>query len=259
MHINHIKYSLIAIGLYITFASCAVNNDNKLLIATSANMQFAIQEIVDAFKIDTGIECDLIISSSGILTAQIKEGAPFDIFISADMKYPIELFNSGFSKMPPKVYAYGRLVLWSLSDTLAPTLDILISNSVKHIAVANPKTAPYGKAALEVLEKMNILPSVEDKLVYGEGISQTNQFIISQSSEMGFTAKSVVLSDKIAASGNWLEISDTLHSPIEQGALILNRSIAKDGKAEKFYNFLFSDKSKDILSKFGYITVQLQE
>lgn len=216
-------------------------------------MQFAMNELVDAFTKESGILCDVVISSSGKLTAQIKEGAPYEVFVSADMKYPKELCQSGFTTSQPVIYAYGKLVLWSYSDQVRPSIDILTDDKISHIALANPKTAPYGEASIEVLNHYDIYDSVKHKLVFGESISQTNHFITTQSAEVGFTAKSVVLSPEMKEKGNWVEIDDATYSPIAQGMVIIKtKDKQKLEWAEKFEAFMISEAGRDILKNFGY-------
>ena len=188
--------------IVVLMISCGRNEkEGPLTIATAANMQFAMEDMIRAFEVAADISCELVVSSSGKLTAQIHEGAPFDILISADMKYPEDLYRAGLTETPPQVYAYGKLVLWSLQDSLELSLQALKSPNVRHVALANPETAPYGKAALEVLQYHGIYEEVREKLVFGESIAQTNQFIISKAAEAGFTAMSVVLAMWISASG----------------------------------------------------------
>ncbi len=243
---------LIFIGL-LTLTSCKQQQESeKLNIAIAANMQFASEELLKKFTDQTNIACDLIISSSGKLTAQIKEGAPFDIFVSADMKYPNKLYTSGYTCKAPKIYAYGKLVLWSMIDSIHPSIDILKSLKIDHIAIANPKTAPYGTAAIEVLKQHGVYKDVKDKLVYGESISQTNQFIISKSAQIGFTSKSVVVSPKIKGKGNWVTIDESDHSSIAQGVVILKNNAENHHKAKAFYDFLCSQEAKIILENYGY-------
>lgn len=181
---------------------------NKITIAAAANVQFVLNELTKDFESSTGIKTEIILNSSGKLTAQIKEGAPYDVFVSADMKYPAELYKTGFAIDSPRVYANGLLVLWTTKDEVKPdpTLKVLTSNAVKKIAIANPQTAPYGEASVEAMNYYKVYDKVKDKLVYGESISQTNQFIISGSAEIGFTAKSIVLADEMKGKGIWVDI-----------------------------------------------------
>ncbi len=217
-------------------------------------MQFAINELVDNFSKTSGIECEIIISSSGKLTAQINEGAPFDVFVSANMKYPNDLFEKGLTLGEPKIYAYGKLVMWSMKKEFTPSIQLLENDKVKHVAVANPKTAPYGNAAIEVLRHYDFFEELQSKLVYGESIAQVNQFVNSQAAEIGFTSKSVVLSPKMIDKGNWVEIDESIYSPIAQGIVCLKNDPAKKNIALKFSDFIFSKKGKEILNTFGYST-----
>ncbi len=231
---------------------CKHQDDNKVTIATAANMQFVMKEITTSFTKKTRIPCDVVISSSGKITAQIREGAPYDIFISADTKYPEALYTSGFTTKAPEIYAYGKLVLWSASEDIKPTIEVLTDHKISYIAIANPKTAPYGEATISVLKHVGIYDRVIDKLVYGESISQTNQFIISGAAEIGFTAKSVVLSPQMKGKGNWVAIDGGSYMPIAQGAVVVKKDSVTEA-ALKFYEFLFSHESKEILENFGYL------
>lgn len=228
------------------------NGEPSITIAVAANMQFAMKDLIEIFTRQTGIRCELIISSSGKLTAQIKQGAPFDVFVSADMKYPNEIHKSDLAAGPPKVYAYGKLVLWSMKDGFQPSLEGLAGDSIHHIAIANPKLAPYGVAAMEVLENYQLLDGVKDKLVFGESIAQTNQFVITKSAEMGFTAMSVVLSPELKGKGRWIAIDSDSYAPIEQGVIVVNRKDGPLEEARKFYDFLSSADAQTVLKSFGY-------
>ena len=248
------KYLIPLLLFSVLVTSCGKNaeKNTKLTIATAANMQFAMDSLVHAFSESTGVSCEIIISSSGKLTAQIKEGAPFDIFISADMKYPEELYGGGFTTAAPEVYAYGKLVLWSMKEDITPGMEILSTDRVRHIAIANPRTAPYGEAALEVLERWGLREKLENKLIYGESIAQTNQFITSKAAEAGFTAKSVVLSPQMRDQGKWLDLDTGLHTPIAQGVVILKKQEPAPAAAQLFYDYLFSAAARQILLDFGY-------
>jgi len=242
--------------LLISFAllNCEGNTDQKIRIATAANMQFAMEVLIKSFEQKTNIECEMIVGSSGKLTAQIKEGAPFDLFVSADLKYPQTLFEANLTSDKPKVYAYGNLVLWSFKKTEIFSLKTLQNTDIQHIALANPKTAPYGFAALEVLTHYDLLKKIEHKLVYGESIAQTNQFIRSGAVTLGFTAKSVVLSPKMKGKGSWIALSDTTYSLIKQAVVILSTNLENQEKTEQFYNYLFMPEGQEILRNFGYTT-----
>jgi molybdate transport system substrate-binding protein len=247
-----LRKALGVVGLFFLFwISCKESKTNSLVIATAANVQFAMEDLVQAFKTETGIPTSIILGSSGKLTAQIQEGAPFDLLVSANMLYPETLYAKGFCQAPPKIYAYGQLVLWTIQPDLTPSMEMLHHPSVQHIALANPKTAPYGMAAMQVLDHFQISDPIKKKLVYGESISQTNQFITSGAATLGFTALSVVRSPKMKNTGQWTKLPSTSYQPIEQGVALLKNG--KNPKAAKaFFDFLYSDTAVDILKSYGY-------
>jgi molybdate transport system substrate-binding protein len=245
---------LVLFFICLFFHSCyyGVTKQETVTIATSANMQYAMEALAERYTENTGIPCELIIGSSGKLTAQIREGAPYDLFVAANMKYPLEVARQGLAASPPKMYANGSLVLWTIKEGVTPTLDLLTRESVSHIAIANPKTAPYGKAAMEVLQHLNLFDSLTPKLVFGESISQTNQFVISGSAEIGFTALSVVLSPQMKGRGAWIAISSELHAPVEQGVVLLKKKAGPGEGARKFYEYLAGHEAAGILKNYGY-------
>ena len=234
------------------FYSCNADKKDSLTIAVASNLQFVMPELVLKFSEKTGIKCEIIVGSSGKLTAQIVEGAPFDLFLSADVKYPNELFDKGFTRNEPDIYAYGNLVLWTQKKGIVPELASLSSEEIKFIAVGNPKTAPYGLAAIQVLKSKKLYESVYDKIVFGESVSQTNQFIISQAADLGFTSKSVVSSTQMKHKGSWKELNKDLYDPIAQALVILNTRSKFEQDAMAFRDFMLSTEGKEILSKFGY-------
>lgn len=240
--------------LILAFTGCkkSTNPEPKVTVAVSANMQFAIKSIADSFSAQTKINCELILGSSGKLTAQIQEGAPFDIFVSADIKYPNELYAGKFAEEKPKIYAEGKLVLWTLKENLEPSLALLNTDTIEHIALANPKTAPYGTAAMDVLKGLPFYQTLTDKLVYGESIAQTNQFITSKSAEIGFTSMAVVLSEEMKNRGQWITLPNGSYSKLLQSAILIKKEpgIAKEARA--FYEFLFSEDAQQILKQYGY-------
>lgn len=241
--------------LFLAVVGCTEPRSETLRIATAANMQFAMQALTKAFSDESKIPCEIIISSSGKLTAQIKEGAPYDVFVSANMKYPNELAANGLTTKAPVIYAYGQLILWTNKNIpqLAPAY--LRHSDVKHIALANPKTAPYGQAAMEVLAHYNLTDSLKNKLVYGESIAQTNQFILSAAADVGFTAKSVVHAPQVKGKGHWVDVDPSIYAPIQQGIVVLKKA-AHAKAALSFENFLLSTKGKKILKDFGYSVIE---
>ena len=233
---------------------CNTKTEDKLTIAAAANVQFAMDTLVSIFEAETGIRSNIITGSSGKLTAQILQGAPYDVFLSADMKYPEKIFNKGKALDPPVVYAFGSLILWTQKDDVLPDPASLSKEQIKRIALANPKTAPYGVASIEFLNNMKLLENVKDKLIFGESISQVNQFIASKSADIGFSAESVVLSSGLSITGKWTRLDPSKYSPLKQGLIIVDRENVKKEEAEKFFEFILSNQAKIVLSKFGYKT-----
>lgn len=235
----------------LTLFSCKEQVSEKVEIAAAANMQFPIQELTAAFEKETGMETNVSISSSGKITNQIKNGAPYEVFLSADMGYPEDLYKNGFTSEPPKAYAYGKLILWTTTDE-EPSIELLKENRIKHIAIGNPRLAPYGVAAQQVLKHYNVFDSLKEKYVFGESITQVNQFIVSGSAEVGFTAMAVVKSPNNRDTGRWIAIPDSLYTPIGQGAVLIKHKGEVSEKSQLFYDFIFSQKAKVILAEYGY-------
>jgi molybdate transport system substrate-binding protein len=238
-----------------TFCVAAFSFAQEIIVAVAANAQFAMQDLEKAYEQKSGLPIKTVISSSGKLTAQIQNGAPFDVFLSADMKYPNTLYAAGFTAAKPRVYAYGSLVLWTMKEVdLSRGIKILEDAKTRKIAVANPQTAPYGAEAIKVLKHCQIYESVMPKLVYGESIAQVNQYIFSQAAEVGITAMSVVLSPEMRGKGKWIEIDSAAYSPIAQGAVILKHGSQNHPQASQaFYGFLFSEAARKILKSYGYL------
>ncbi len=230
--------------------------DGKITVAVAANMQYAFKALKDDYEKSAGVMIDAIIGSSGKLTQQITEGAPFDIFVSADTKYPQTLYENKLAADAPKVYANGVLVLWSAKPGIkpAPNLQVLLTDSIKAIAIANPKTAPYGTAAEEILKNYRLFDKVQPKLVYGESITQASQYIATGAADIGFTAKAIVLSVEMVGKGTWVELDAKQYAPISQAAVLLQHGVQNNGQAVRaFYDYLYSKRAKKILKQFGYL------
>ena len=224
-------------------------------LALSANVSYAIEAIKKEFSLlYPDVRVKVIVSSSGKLTAQIKNGAPYDVFMSANMKYPEALYKDGLALSKPLVYAQGSLAYLSVKKRdFSQGLKLLENEAIKKIAVANPKTAPYGKATFEALENTAILDKIKEKIVYGESAAQTLSYTIS-AVDIGFIAKSSLYSPKLKRfkkGENWAEVDAKLYTPIEQGIVILSN--AKENQdAKAFYEFILSEKAKKIFIDYGY-------
>ena len=221
---------------------------NDIKLAVSSNVAFAIKALIVEFNKTHEIKVKIILGSSGKLTALIKNGAPYDLFLSANMKYPDALYKDKIALRKPMVYAKGKLALFSLKEKNLTHISII--NTVKTIALANPKTAPYGKAALEAITKAKLLKQNKKKFVYAENISQTLQYVF-VAADIGFIAKSSLYAPtmkKYKQENLYLEVDQSLYSPILQGIALLNEKKS----TLDFYNFMFSKKAKKILEQYGY-------
>lgn len=229
--------------------------NEPLTIAVAANVQFAMEELEAAFEETTGIPVEIVFGSSGKLTAQITQAAPYDIFVSADIKYPESLYENGRAAHEPKIYAYGALVVWTMKnlDVKQDSLHVLTEESLHKIAIANPTMAPYGEQAVRALQYYKLYEKVQAKLVFGESIAQTNQYILSGACDIGITAKSVVLSPELKTTGTWVEINPAAYEPIAQGVIITRYGQEHHAEAaQQFYDFLFSEQADRIFAAYGY-------
>lgn len=222
-------------------------------VAVAANFTAPMKQIAAEFKKETGHKAALAFGSSGKFYAQIKNGAPFQLFLSADDEKPAQLEKDGLTVPGSRfTYAIGTLVLWSPKPGFVDgNGEVLSKGHFSKLAIASPKLAPYGAAAIEVLTKQGLLKTATPKFVQGENISQTFQFVSTGNAELGFVALSQVIKDgKISSGSAWI-VPDTMHSPIRQGAVLL--ATGKDNAAARaLLGYLKSDKAKKIIRSYGY-------
>lgn len=224
-----------------------------LKVATAANLQSVIKILGANFTRKTGVIVEPIVGSSGNLSTQVSNGAPFDVFLSADMEFPQKLYSTGFALKKPVAYAKGSLIICSTKNIEFDNWErMLLTPAVKKVAIANPTIAPYGKAATEALKVKGILSEIQSKLVTGESISQVNTYITTGSVDVGFTTQALVKDIEGKRKIYWKAIDPKLYSPIEQGIVILKHG-AGNPNAEKFYQFILSADAKRIFKEYGYI------
>jgi molybdate transport system substrate-binding protein len=229
--------------------------EEKLTIAAAADLKFALDEIVVLFK-STHPEAHIetIYGSSGNFSTQIRQGAPYDLYFSADIAYPRALKAEGLAASEVQTYGVGRIVLWSPSREAGKmTLADLCDPSIKKLAIANPQHAPYGKRAEEALKAAGVWGKVEAKLVYGENIAQTAQFVQSGNAQVGIIALSLALSPELAKQGSYALIPDKLHQPLEQGFIITKRA-ADNSLAREFASFIAGKEARAIMSRYGFVS-----
>lgn len=221
-------------------------------IAAAADLRYAMDEVVKAYKkTNPGANVEVIYGSSGNAFTQISNGAPFDVYFSADIVYPQKLKEAGLTLTDPKLYAIGRIVLWSASLDVSKGLSVLAEKPKIKIATANPEHAPYGQRAVEALKFYRLYESVEKQLIYGENISQAAQFCLSGNSEAGLIALSLALSPSMSNQGKFFLIDDKSHRPLEQAYVILNH--AKGNKsAFSFTEFISSPPARLLFEKYGF-------
>jgi molybdate transport system substrate-binding protein len=220
-------------------------------------MTFPVREIVEAFEQETGHTVRLSLGSSGNFYGQIVNGAPFDVFLSADRNYPEELRAAGVIAAGSfEIYAEGRLVLWTRADsdldleTLG--MDAMLDPSVRRIAIANPTLAPYGRAAVAAMEREGVYDRVASKIVRGDNVSQAAQFVSSGAADIGILAMSLARSEVMAEGRSW-QVPSQLHQPIEQAMVILERA-ERSGHltaAREFRDMVRGPLGRTILAKYG--------
>jgi len=228
----------------------------KITVAVAANVSYAIDNLKKDFnKLYPNIKVNIILGGTGKLVAQIKHKAPYDILMSANMMYPKSLYKSGEAITRPLVYAQGSLAYLSKNEIdFSKGINILKDKNIKKIAIANPKTAPYGQASIEALKNSKLYEKIKSKFVYGESISQTLTYAM-RATDIGIIAKSALFSPKLAylkKEKNWIELDPRLYTPIDQGLVLLKHG-EKNAEATAFYAFILSKKAKTIFEKFGYI------
>jgi len=223
-------------------------------IAVASNTFFVTKKLKEQFlKIHPKTTINIVASSSGKLTAQIKNNAPYHIFMSADMKYPNDLYKNSLAITKPKIYAKGTLVILSQKN-INMQKGIYAIKEAKKIALANPKTAPYGKATLQAIKNAKLYQISKSKFIYTQSISQV-VFYTKVTADIGFVALSSLFNKNmryLKENKNWTRINPKLYTPINQGIVLLSKS-KKNNLAKEFYSFILSPKAKKIFSEFGYM------
>ena len=232
-----------------------VYGGETLTVAAASDLQFALREVADRFEKSGGSKVSLVLGSSGNFFSQIQNGAPFDLFFSADMDYPRRLEAAGLAE-PGSVYSYGRgkIVLWARRDSgidVRRGLNVLLAPGIRKIAIANPAHAPYGRAAETALRREGLWEKVAGRIVLGENISQAFQFAETGNADAGIIALSLALAPAASAKGNYYVIAQSSYDPIEQAAVVLKASHHKaDGL--RFMAFLKSPEIAALMKQYGF-------
>lgn len=241
------RYTLLLKGLLICSSPL---HAEVVSVAVAANFTAPMKAIAQSYTQETPHQLQVIFGSSGRLYAQIKNGAPFAVFLSADTDKPTQLIADGLAVPDSLItYAIGRLALWSATPGLVDDqARVLLAGHFKHLALANPKLAPYGAAALEVMNHLGVTHKLQDRFVQGENIAQTYQFIQTGNAELGFVSLSQVRQENTGSV--WL-VPDKLHTPIRQGAVLLQSGKAQ-AAAQALMQYLQSPAAAAIIQSFGY-------
>jgi molybdate transport system substrate-binding protein len=227
------------------------------LIAAASDLQFALEEVAGAFQADTGLSVSLAMGSSGNFARQIRQGAPFQIFLSADEDYVLDLARDGFTRDEGVLYAIGRIVLLvprgsplAADASLADLAAALADGRLTRFAIANPEHAPYGRRAQEALRHAGLWEAIRPRLVYGENVSQAAQFATSGNAQGGIVAYSLALAPRVAALGAHVVIDEAWHSPLRQRMALLRDA---GPVAERFFGYLQEPPARAILRRYGFL------
>jgi molybdate transport system substrate-binding protein len=229
---------------------------DEITVAAAADLTFAFKDVAAKFRAQTGDTVKLSFGSSGNFFAQIQNGAPYDIFFSADLSYAKKLEDAGLIE-PGSLYKYavGKIVLWVPNDSrldVSKGLSVLTDPAIHKIAIANPEHAPYGRAAVAALKHDGIYDAIKDKIVLGENISQTAQFVQSGNADIGIIALSLALAPTMKHKGKYFEVPADDYPPIEQAAVII-KSSKKIDLAKKFLAFVKQPEATEILQRYGFV------
>lgn len=240
-------------SLVIAMASASTAHAGEVQVAVAANFTAPMQKLAAEFEKDTGHKTRLTFGATGKFYAQVRNGAPFEVLLAADDETPARLEREGQGVPGSRfTYAIGRLVLWSAQVGYVDAKgNILKTRDFKHLAIANPKTAPYGAAAVSAMKKLNLVEALQPRLVQGENIAQAHQFVSTGNAQLGFVALSQVYQDgKIASGSAWI-VPASFHEPIRQDALVLAKG-ATNPAAKALLDYLKSDKARGIIRASGY-------
>lgn len=264
------RSALSLLALWLVIALSANAQQSPLRIAAAADLQPILPSVLEQFQQSTGIHADVTYQASAALATQILNGAPFDLFLSADLAYPKRLIDAGVAdtagvlnstgfsdSSTPVTYARGTLVLWTRKDSQwpAPSLATLRDSRLRRLAIANPERAPYGKAAIAALTSLNLVTSLQQKLVTAENISQAAQFAETANADAGLISLTSAVTPHLASIGSYFVLPKDLYPPIEQGAVLITNS-GQRRNAHKFLDFLLSAPIQQQLLKSGLTPVK---
>lgn len=233
----------------------AVHAEQTVSVAAAADLVYCLEDLNAAFdKTHPDVELKSSTGASGNFFAQIKNGAPFDVFLSADVNYPKELIKAGLAdEKSLQMYAIGHLVVWTTLDKVdvSKGVESLAAPGLGKVAIANPEHAPYGRAAKAAIEHAKLWDTLKDKIVYGENIAKTAQFVETGNADAGIVALSLVLSPKLTKKGKWVEVPESDYPRLEQAA-VLTKKGAENPMAAKYLEFLRSPEARAVFDRYGF-------
>lgn len=247
------------VAVLISVCLAPATAQTAIRIAAAADLEPVLPPILEQFQKETGIHADATYQASAALTTQIQNGAPFDVFLSADLGYPQKLIAAGLAQGlgdgdsgTPITYARGTLVLWRRKDSHLPqpSMELLRRPEVQRIAIANPDRAPYGRAAVAALQKSGLYEAVKSRLVSAENISQAAQFVDTGNADVGFISLTSASTARLKADGQYFLVPSSLYAPIEQGAVLVTKA-AHRVEAKKFLVYLMSTPVQQEIRKYG--------
>ena len=248
---------ILAICFFPTVLACAQSSNSQgLTVAAAADLSSALPDVADRYQKQTGVTVKLSFGASGALTQQIENGAPFDLFFSADMDYPRQLIAAGDADGSSLYeYAVGKLVLWVPANSPLHLdqkgINVLFDPSVKKIAIANPEHAPYGRAAVAALKHAGIYDRVSGRLVLGENVSQAAQFVESGNAQVGFVALAHAVAPSMQGKGKYWIVPSTDYPPLAQGVVIVSHSQHRK-EASEFLAYIKAEQTTGLLRKYGF-------
>jgi molybdate transport system substrate-binding protein len=249
----------IAIVFLVTSALAAAADNppvKEITVAAAADLSVAMKQLAEGYERESGVKVKLSFGASGALAQQIKNGAPFDIFFSADMDYPKQLISEGEADNGSLYrYAVGKLVLWAPADSRLDVvhggMTVLTDRSIKKISIANPEHAPYGRAAVAAMKHIGIYDQVSSRLVMGENVSQAAQFVESGNAQVGFVALAHAVAPALKSRGKYWQIPDEAYPALDQGAVIIARSRHKQ-EAAAFLDYVKGSAAVAVLRRYGF-------
>ena len=247
-----IFHTIVIAAVFALGASIAIAE--SITIVAASSIKFAMADIVSKFNAEhRNDEVKVIYGSSGKFTAQIQNGAPFDIFFSADVDFPQMLKKEGLTSADPVIYAFGRLVIWSsTTDATKLTLQQLSESAIRKVAIANPEFAPYGLRAKEALKSVGMWEKLQGKLVFGENIEHTAQMVSAGAADAGIIALSLAFNPTISKQGGYSLIDDGLHEPLAQ-AFVITKRAKNSALARRFAAYVQTPESRKIMESYGFV------